>query len=101
MSKLLVDVITEVLDELGATESHPAHRSRFNPIIESRWKKLGNVLDASKDFGQAISAELQRFTSDSSEWKKAKQKQPDLFRMHGDGYWSVRDDAPRGVDRLA
>jgi hypothetical protein len=53
----LVDVIMEVLDQLGATEVHPIHRSKFNPIIERRWKELGNVLDPNKDFGQTISAE--------------------------------------------
>ena len=72
MSKHLVDAIIEVLDELGATDSHPRHRSDFNPIVESRWKALGNVLDPSKDFGQAVSAELHRHSSDASTWKKNK-----------------------------
>lgn len=98
---LLVDVIVEVLDELGATDSHPISRQDFNPIIESRWKKLGNVLDPTKDFGQTISATLHAFCSDCSEWKKSKIKQPDLFQMHGEGYWSVKTNAPRGTERLA
>jgi hypothetical protein len=81
MGKQLVEVIMEVLDELGASDSRPVHRSEFNPIIESRWRNLGNVLDRDADFGQAVSAELQRFCADSSVWT---------------GSWSVRDTAPRG-----
>lgn len=101
MTKHLVDVIMEVLDELGATDSHPRHRSDFNPIIERRWKDLGNALDPGEDFGQAISAELQRHSSDSSVWKKSKARRRearDLFNMHGEGYWSVRSDAQRDKD---
>src|SRR4051812_28073631 len=97
----LVDVLIKVLDELGATDSRPVHRSEFNPIIERRWKALGNLLDPGQDFGQAISAELHRFSSDASTWKKAKRKQSDIFKMHGSGYWSVRNNAPRtALDRL-
>jgi hypothetical protein len=100
----LVDVIVEVLDEIGAVDNQPRHRSEFNSIIEIRWKKLGNLLDPNKDFGQAISAEMHRHCSDASAWKKNKAKRrgaPDLFRMHGGGYWSVRSDAPRGLQDLA
>jgi hypothetical protein len=108
MKQNLVDVILGVLDELGATDSHPRHRSDFNSIVERRWKALGNLLDPSKDFGQAVSAELQRHSSDSSQWQKAKARRRearDLFKMHGDGYWSVRSDAQRdknlhGLSRL-
>jgi hypothetical protein len=101
MPKLLAELIREVLDELGASDGHPVHRSEFNPIIESRWIRLGNILDPNADFGQAISAELHRFSSDSSTWQKARKKQLDLFKMHGDGYWSVRDEAWRGSLALA
>ena len=101
MTKRLVDVIMEVLDQLDATEGRPVHRSVFNPIIETRWKQLGHVLDVNEDFGQAISAELQRFCPEASQWKKARAKQPKLFMMHRDGYWSVRNDAPRGIAQLA
>lgn len=94
----LVDVIVEVLDELGATDSHPVHRQRFNPIIEARWKKLGHVIARGSDFGQEVSAELQRYSSDAATWKKNAAKgrtAHDLFKMHGGGYWSVRDSAIR------
>jgi hypothetical protein len=101
MKKHLVDVILDVLDELGATDSHPRHRSDFNSIIEHRWKALGNPLDPRKDFGQAVSAELHRHSSDSSAWQKAKARKRearDLFKMHGDGFWSVRSNAQRDKD---
>jgi hypothetical protein len=92
--KRLVDVIVEVLHELDATESHPQHRSRFNLIIETRWKKLGHVIASNSDFGQEISAELHRHSSDASKGKQVKGTERDLFRMHGSGYWSLRDGTP-------
>ena len=93
MSKRLADVIMDVLDELGATETHPLHRSVFHLIVEKRWKRLGNKFDSTKDFRQTINAELQRFGPKSKEWR------PKLFRMHGGGYWSVRNDASRGIEQ--
>jgi hypothetical protein len=91
-------VIIEVLDELGATERHPVHRGKFNPIIEKRWKNLGHAINPVSDFGQEVSAELHRYCSDAATWKKNAAKGrpgPDLFMMHGDGYWSVRDGVAR------
>jgi len=100
----LVDVITGVLDELGATKSHPVHRSKFNPIIEKRWRELGHAIAPRSDFGQAVSAELHRYSSDAATWKKNVQRgrmAVDLFKMHGRGYWSVREGAPRSaIERL-
>ncbi len=99
-----VDVIMEVLDELGATDAHPRHRSDFNPIVKSRWKKYGHYIDPNKDFGQQVSAELHRFSSDTAKWKRNAAEgriAPDLFKMHRGGYWSVRDGAPHGIARLA
>jgi hypothetical protein len=100
--KHLVDLILNVLDELNATDGHPEHRSRFNSIIEARWKKLGNTIAPNADFGQQISAELHRYSSDSSKWKQMAgrgTKYPDLFKMHGKGYWSIRDSAPHELER--
>src|SRR5258708_38351618 len=91
MTKRLADVIMDVLDELGATETYPLHGSVFRLIVEKRWKRLGNKFDLTKDFRQTINAELQRFGPKSKEWR------PKLFRMHGGGDWSVRNDASRGV----
>lgn len=100
--KRLVDLILEVFSEIGATEIHPQHRSRFNPIIEARWRKLGHVVAPDSDFGQEVSAELHRNSSDSSRWKQNAAKGTkcrDLFRMHRKGYWSLRDNAPRQLKR--
>jgi hypothetical protein len=93
MSRRLADVILEVLDELGADEAHPLHNSVFNPLIERRWRDLVKNLDSAKDFRQTINAELRRFGPKSTEWR------PKLFRMHGGGYWSVRNDAQRGIEQ--
>jgi len=93
MTKRLADVIIEVLDELGATETHPLHGSVFNRIVAKRWKRLGNKFDLKKDFRQTINEELQRFGPKSKEWR------PKLFRMHGGGYWSIRNDASRGIEQ--
>ncbi len=79
-----------------------SHRSRFNPIIESRWKKLGNTVAPGSDFGQQVSAEFHRYSSDASKWNNMARKgtkNPDLFKMHGNGYWSIRDKAPRELKR--
>jgi hypothetical protein len=93
MTRPLADVIVEVLDELGANEAHPIHRSVLTPIIERRCRSLRNNFDATKDFRKTINAELMRFGPKSIEWS------PKLFRMHGSGYWSVRNDAPRGFEQ--
>ena len=93
MTRRLADVIIEVLDELGANETHPLHRSVFSPIVEGRWRSLGHNFDSTKDFRKTIDTELQRFGPKSTEWR------PKLFRMHGGGYWSVRSAAPRGFEQ--
>jgi hypothetical protein len=93
MTKRLADVIIEVLDELGATEMHPLHGSVFSQIVAKRWKRLGNKFGLKKDFRQTINEELQRFGPKSKEWR------PKLFRMHGGGYWSIRNDASRGIEQ--
>ncbi|MFZ1952064.1 MAG: hypothetical protein WAU74_18500 [Pseudolabrys sp.] len=93
MTRQLANVIIEVLDELGANETHPLHRSVFSPIIEGRWRSLGSNFDSTKDFRKTIDTELQRFGPKSTDWR------PKLFRMHGGGYWSVRSDAPRGFEQ--
>lgn len=93
MTKRLADIIMEVLDELGATEMHPLHGSVFNQIVAKRWKRLGNKFGLKKDFRQTINEELQRFGPKSKEWR------PKLFRMHGGGYWSIRNDASRGIEQ--
>ena len=64
--KQLVDLILEVLSEIGATENHPQHRSVFNPIVEAPWKKLGHIIAPNSDFGQEVSAGLHRHSSDGS-----------------------------------
>jgi hypothetical protein len=100
--KQLVDLILEVLNEMNATDSHPQHRSRFNPIVEVRWKKLGNTVAPDTDFGQQVSAELHRYSSDASKWNQMARKgtkNPDLFKMHRRGYWSIRGNAPRELKR--
>jgi hypothetical protein len=71
---------------MNATDTHPQHRSRFNPIIEARWKRLGNTVASNADFGQQISAELHRYSSDTSKWKKMAAKgtkYPNLFKIAG------------------
>jgi len=93
MTRRLADVMIEVLDELGADEAHPLHASVFKPIIERRWSSPGNNRDSAKDFRQTINTELRRFGPRSTEWT------PKLFRMHGGGYWSVRNDAPRAFEQ--
>jgi hypothetical protein len=93
---LLVDVIEQVFRQLGADELHPVHRSRFNPIIEARWKALGHTIRG--DFGQEVSAELHRHCSQSAQWKRlGRDENPnaiDRFMMHGEGYWSTTPDVP-------
>jgi hypothetical protein len=88
----LVDVIEKVFQELGAVDNHPVHRSVFNPIIERRWHDAGHTIVG--DFGQEVSAELHRHSSDSARWKQLKlddkETAHDLFVMHGEGYWSMR-----------
>jgi hypothetical protein len=88
----LVDVIEHVFQELGAIDNHPVHRSVFNSIIEQRWKDNGHIVVG--DFGQEVSAELHRHSSDSARWKQLqldnKATGHDLFIMHREGYWSMR-----------
>src|SRR3982074_39630 len=96
-SSRLVDVIAQGFQRLGAVKNHPAHRSVFNPMIEQRWKDLGHTIV--RDFGQEVSAELHRHSSDTGRWKQLKlDENPnarDLFIMHRGGYWSLRPQTPR------
>jgi len=89
----LADVLVKVLTELGG-ENRPIHRSRIIPLAERRWQILGNTIKG--DFGQTVSATIQEYSSDSSEWKK-KPHGEDLFRMHKvrgkPGYYSLRSPA--------
>ena len=86
---LLADVLVEVLRELGG-DNRPLHRSRIIPLAEQRWRALGNTIKG--DFGQTVSATIQEYSSDSSEWKK-KPGGEDLFGMHKvrgqSGYYSL------------
>ena len=74
----LADVLVEVLRELGG-DNRPIHRSRVIPLAEKRWRDLGNAIKG--DFGQTVSATIQEYSSDSSEWRK-KPSGEDLFEMH-------------------
>jgi hypothetical protein len=87
----LVEIIEQVLRELGAIDNQPAHRGRFCPIIERRWKDLNHV--TTQTFDQQVSAYLHRHCSDSSRWKRGNPRtRRDLFKMHREGYWSVRSE---------
>jgi hypothetical protein len=85
----LADVLVEVSTELGG-DKRPIHRSYIIPLAEQRWRTLGNTIKG--DFGQTVSATIQEYSSDSSEWTK-KPHGENLFGMHEvkgqKGYYSL------------
>jgi hypothetical protein len=83
------EVIEGVFREIGAIDNHPKHVGEFGPIVAARWKALGHPI--TKNIDRQINAALQSWSLDSKEGQKQKNvNNPNSFKMHKEGYWSLR-----------